>query len=64
MTTIMPNSELVRKAVEYIFQSDKQNSSVEEQVEQAGMRFNLSPRECEMLEHFLKKNIVGDTPQE
>lgn len=63
MTTIMPNSELVRKAIEYIAESGKDGVPVEKLIEEAGMRFNLSPRECQMLEDFLSTNKSDNTPQ-
>ncbi|MFV0421561.1 hypothetical protein [Oleidesulfovibrio sp.] len=63
MTTIMPGSELVRKAIEYIAESGKSGLPVEKLIEEAGMRFNLSPKDCQMLEDFLRTNNSVTTQQ-
>lgn len=53
MTTIMPQSELVRKAAQYIQeQMQEAGADLEKLMEEAGMRYNLSPRECELLRDF------------
>ncbi|SIN75617.1 hypothetical protein [Halodesulfovibrio marinisediminis] len=57
MTTIMPQSELVKKAVAYIQERRKEGSeSLTKLLDQAGMRFNLSPKEAEMLKDFFKQS--------
>ncbi len=62
MTTIMPESERMRRAMKYIAELEKSDISVEDLVEKAGIRFNLTPRECVMLLDFLHKNKQqGDT---
>ncbi|MEZ0576822.1 hypothetical protein [Halodesulfovibrio aestuarii] len=57
MTTIMPQSELVKKAVVYIYeQRKKYPKNFNKLLDQAGMRFNLSPKEAEMLKDFFKQS--------
>lgn len=57
MTTIMPQSELVKKAVAYIHERRKEPSQdMRKLLDQAGMRFNLSPKEAEMLRDFFKQS--------
>lgn len=54
MTTIMPQSELVRKAAIYIEEERQQGRSLAALLDDAAMRFNLSPREDEMLRDFFR----------
>ncbi|BDQ36164.1 hypothetical protein SYK_05240 [Pseudodesulfovibrio nedwellii] len=58
MTTIMPQSELMRKAVAWISGKIKNNpdSKFVALVEKAAVRFNLSPKDVEFLQRFFKKN--------
>lgn len=57
MTTIMPQSELVKKAVAYIQERRREESQdMRKLIDQAGMRFNLSPKEAEMLRDFFKQS--------
>lgn len=55
MATIIGNSDLVRQAVAYIMESHKENPhrSYEDLIDEAAMRFNLGPRDCEALHHAL-----------
>lgn len=54
MTTIMPQSELTRKAVAWI--SDMREASPEKSllmlIEEAAMRFNLGPKDVDWLQRF------------
>lgn len=57
MTTIMPQSELVKKAVAYIQERRReQPQDMRKLIDQAGMRFNLSPKEAEMVRDFFKQS--------
>ena len=60
MTTIMPQSELTRKAVAWICekQEEDKGSALNLLIEEAAMRFNLSPKDVEFLQRFYsdKKN--------
>ncbi|MCG8531881.1 MAG: hypothetical protein MI749_14625 [Desulfovibrionales bacterium] len=61
MTTIMPQSELVKKAVAYIQEHLKdQNTPLHTLLDNAGMRFNLSPKEAEMLKDFFNTSKRDD----
>ncbi|MFI3271383.1 MAG: hypothetical protein R3Y11_04645 [Pseudomonadota bacterium] len=61
MATIMGNSDLVRQAVAYIFDAYKENlakspkspKSYEDLLDEAAMRFNLGPMDCEALRHAI-----------
>ena len=57
MPTVMPHSELVRRAVEWIMTHQKENKDkpLHSIIDEAGMRFNLTPLETENLIQFLKK---------
>ncbi|WP_147821466.1 hypothetical protein [Salidesulfovibrio onnuriiensis] len=57
--TIMPQSELTRKAVKWICEMQEDPSvdkPLQQLLELAGMQFNLSPRDMEFLERFFKQN--------
>lgn len=58
MTTIMPQNELVRKAVAWISAqtSDQVGATLARLIEEAGQRFNLSPLEMEGLQRFFRDN--------
>ena len=58
MATIMPQSELCRKAVTWIDEQlrDKPGANPAKLVEEAAMRFNLGPKDCEFLTRFFKEN--------
>lgn len=64
MTTIMPEGEAIRKAVKWIsgeLQEDP-NKSLQKLVNNAVLRFDLSPKEAEFLTEFYRKDKV-DIPQ-
>ena len=56
MATIMPQGELMRRAVQWIdeHQGDA-GKSVAALIEQAAVRFNLSPKDAEFLVGFFKE---------
>ncbi|MGL1862386.1 MAG: hypothetical protein OCC46_07675 [Pseudodesulfovibrio sp.] len=58
MTTIMPQSEQVRKAIVWISEmlENEPGKSLIKLQEEAGPRFNLSPKECEFLQRFYKED--------
>jgi len=66
MPTIMPHSELVRQAVEFIGLEIKtmrikdgaapSPSEIYKLVEKASLKFDLSPREAVMLHDFLERD--------
>ena len=57
MTTIVSNCELTRKAVKWISeQQDETGKTYSVLLEEAGMRFNLSPKDMEFLDRFYKEN--------
>lgn len=53
--SIMPEGENLRKAVKWITEELKQNPGLKitKLLDEAGMRFNLSPRECDTLFRLL-----------
>lgn len=57
MTTIQPDGELIRKAVKWISDERQSDPSVKIQklLEDAALKFNLSPVEVEYLFNFLRK---------
>ena len=65
MTTIMPEGEAIRKAVKWIsgeLQEDPKKSP-QKLINDAVLRFDLSPKEAEFLTEFYRKG-KSDAPQE
>ncbi|WP_031484012.1 hypothetical protein [Maridesulfovibrio frigidus] len=57
MSTIIPQCELTRKAIKWISdQQDETGKSHLALLEDAAMRFNLSPKDMEFLNRFYKEN--------
>ena len=56
MATIVPQSELTRKAIAWISEMQEKESSkdLETLLDDAAMRFNLSPKDVEFLQRFYK----------
>ena len=56
MTTIMPQGELVRKAAAYLAEQRAQHAgkSLSALLDEAGMRFNLTPLEAAALERLFR----------
>lgn len=56
MATIMPASELCRKAVAWIDETRREHPErpLARVVEEAAMRFNLGPKDVEFLQRLLK----------
>jgi hypothetical protein len=52
MTTVMPQSELMRKAVSWVSEQQASGASLAKALEDAGMRFNLGPKEQDFLRNF------------
>ena len=60
MTTIMPEGEAIRRAVKWIsgeLQEDP-NKSIQILVNDAVLRFDLSPKEAEFLTEFYRKDKI------
>ncbi|WP_291327565.1 hypothetical protein [Desulfovibrio sp. UCD-KL4C] len=57
MTTIVSNCELTRKAVKWISEQQGETGKTHSVLlEEAAMRFNLSPKDMEFLDRFYKEN--------
>lgn len=57
MTTIMPQGELMRKAVAWIDDRRKETGeSLAASVEKAAVQFNLSPKDVDFLKKFFSEN--------
>ncbi len=56
MPTIMPKSELVRRAFAYLQEERKHapDKSLSSLLDEAGMRFNLTPVDAEALERLFR----------
>ncbi|HET6462149.1 MAG TPA: hypothetical protein VFG29_15320 [Syntrophales bacterium] len=61
MATIMPEGEAIRKAVKWISDKllDDPNKTVQKLINEAVMRFDLSPKDAEFLTDFYRKGKAG-----
>lgn len=63
MPTIIPQSELTRRAIDWICEKadgTPQAARVRVLIEEAAMRFNLGPLEVEFLERFFEEAAAGE----
>ncbi|MDR3358908.1 MAG: hypothetical protein LBN96_08710 [Desulfovibrio sp.] len=60
MPTIMPQSELVRKSLAYITEQRALNPDkpVDRLLDEAGMRFNLTPLDTAALERLFRSPLI------
>lgn len=58
MATIMPKGDKIRQAVKWISAEKQEDDAkaIPKLIQQAAMRFNLSPKEEMELTHFYKEN--------
>ena len=58
MATIVPKGENIRRAIKWISDSrvDDENTSISKLIQEAGLKFNLSPNEEVFLVNFYKEN--------
>jgi hypothetical protein len=54
MATIMPKSELVKRALEWVTEQRKDGVSPRKLIDEAAMRYNLSPMDVQFLEKLVK----------
>lgn len=61
MATVMPKEELVRRALKYIVERRQADPSLSfyALLDDASVRFNLSPRDQEALEHLFRAETGG-----
>ncbi len=59
MSTIQPQGENLRKAVQWVSEKRKQNPETDpaKLADEAGFKFDLSPRDSEFLLRFVKKEL-------
>ncbi|CCO24645.1 hypothetical protein [Maridesulfovibrio hydrothermalis] len=63
MTTVVPPCELTRKAIKWISeQRTETGKPFAALLEEAAMRFNLSPKDMEFMERFYAENS-GTAPE-
>ena len=63
MATIQPKGEKMRQAVKWISESlqENENQPIAVLIQEAGARFNLSPKEEEFLISFYRENNMQGT---
>lgn len=61
MSTIVSQSELQRRALDWISSGLKEGKPLRSLIDEAAMRFNLGPLDVEFLDRFYKEN-AGKAP--
>lgn len=63
MTTIMPGGTAIRKAIQWISQKREEGgkTSLMSLIDQACIRFNLAPKDCDFLHRFFKEQETSST---
>lgn len=61
MSTIMPEDKKIRQAVQWVDEKMKEGGKLDLLLSEAGMRFNLGPREEEFLYKFFQENNKDNT---
>ena len=56
MSTVIPKSELVKRALEWIAEKRNEGGNLRKIVDEAAMRFNLGPKDVMFLEKFFKSS--------
>ncbi len=63
MPTIMPEGAAVRKAVQWVSKMHEEgaNAPMATLIEQASIRFNLSPKDCDFLSRFFSEQQAAES---
>jgi hypothetical protein len=58
MTTIMPESEILQKAIKWISSNleDNQNQPLQKLIDQAVFKFDLSPKDADFINKFFHES--------
>lgn len=60
MSSIMPEGAAIRKAVQWVSKlREEGNTPLPNLIEQACVRFNLSPKDCEFLNRFFTEGAAA-----
>lgn len=60
MATIMPEDKKIRQAVRWVDEGLREGKNLESLLNEAGMRFNLGPKDEQFLFKFFKNNSGDD----
>ena len=60
MGTIMPQGELMRKAVAFVSEKLEEGMDLAKAIEEAAMCFNLGPKDSVFLDRFFKQEMEKD----
>ena len=66
MPTIMPEGGAVRKAVQWVCKMREEGAKapLASLIEQASIRFNLSPKDCDFLNRFFREQQTLESKKE
>jgi len=60
MATIMPEDKKIRQAVRWVDEGLREGKNLESLLNEAGMRFNLGPKDEQFLLKFFRNNSGDD----
>ncbi|WP_291321622.1 hypothetical protein [Desulfonatronospira sp.] len=60
MSTIMPENKKVRQAVQWVDEGIQEGKKLDRLLSEAGMRFNLGPKDEEFLHKFFSEKRTAD----
>ncbi len=60
MATIMPEDKKIRQAVRWVDEGLREGKNLESLLNEAGMRFNLGPKDEQFLFKFFRNNSGDD----
>ena len=66
MPTVMPEGGAIRKAVQWVskMRGEGAKTSLAILIEQASVRFNLSPKDCEFMNRFFTEQKASESKKE
>ena len=66
MPTVMPEGGAIRKAVQWVskMREEGAKASLAILIEQASVRFNLSPKDCEFMNRFFTEQKASESKKE
>jgi hypothetical protein len=66
MPNIMPEGTAVRKAVQWISKTREEGAKAPlvTLIDQASIRFNLSPKDCDFLNRFFSEQLASESKKE
>jgi len=59
MATVVPQSDLMKRAITWLSEAIEKKGTFAAVIDEASMRFNLSPKDVEFLKKFFTEKLEG-----